>query len=168
MRQDVDLTSDFHSGTTDASNAVGYVGAALNITIATPPYFVTRCDQVLQATIQRITDMNDYCKKQDAFMTMSTYMINLFESKDSSKLLLSLNLSRLNVPEKLPGAPGCIGLTTPWVKLGVCFTTPDVATQFIVAFDSFTKCRLGNLKNDTITSLTNCTSTPVNISLYNF
>ena len=68
-------------GKINATDAVGKVGFT-NYSIYKPPYKVKRCDQILLLPGKKL-DPSDYCLKEDAFMTMSIYMMNFFLKKRS-------------------------------------------------------------------------------------
>lgn len=134
-------------GQTNSSNALGHVGPT-NFSISQAPYKVKSCDQVLLIPVKRIMDFNDYCQKQDGFFTMSIYMVNLFEAKDSNKLVESITMDKLNnVPRALAGAPGCIDFRGDTKRIAVCLDSPDMVDQLIQAYMDFMRCRMGdNLK----------------------
>ncbi len=134
-------------GQSNSSNALGHVGPN-NFSISQAPYVVKSCDQVLLIPVQRIVDFNDYCKKQDGFFTMSVYMVNLFEAKDSNKLLESITLDKITtVPRTLAGAPGCIDFLSGNKRIAVCLKGDELVQQVIQAYQSFLRCRMGdNLK----------------------
>jgi hypothetical protein len=140
------------SGSHNASNAVGTVGLA-NLSITELPNTVKRCDQVILVEVNRIKDFNDYCKVEKAFFTMSVYIINLFESKNSDKLIESITLDKLaNVPKYLEGAPNCLDFYGKTGKrMGICFESQTKAESIIEAYKAFMKCRMGdNLKELTL------------------
>ena len=66
-------------GTTNSSNALGFVGNVTN-SVSQPPYVVNRCDQVILLPGKRITNFTDYCQKGDGYLSMSVYMVILFEA----------------------------------------------------------------------------------------
>ena len=134
-------------GLTNSSNALGFVGPT-EFAISAAPYKVKSCDQVLLIPGQRITDFNDYCKKNDGFLTMSVYMFNLFEVKDSNKLLESITLDRMtNMPTHLSGAPACVDFRGGDRRIAFCLDNNDIVEQLIEAYTDFMRCRMGeNLK----------------------
>jgi hypothetical protein len=116
-----------------------------NFSISSPPYTVKSCDQVLLIPAKRIMDFNDYCKRQDGFFTMSIYMVNLFEAKDSNKLVESITMDQLtNLPVALAGAPGCIDFRGSSKRIAVCLDSPDIVDQLIQAYMDFMRCRMGD------------------------
>jgi hypothetical protein len=106
------------------------------------------CDQVLLLPVKRISDFSDYCKKADGFLTMSIYMVNLFEVKDSNKLVESITLDKMtNLPVPLAGAPGCIDFVGSDKRIAVCLEEEESVTELIQAYQDFLRCRMGdNLK----------------------
>jgi hypothetical protein len=146
--KDSDGTNVF-AGQKNASNALGYVGPS-DYSITSFPFKIKRCDQVVLLPVKRMTDFNDYCKTSEAFFTMSVYMVNLFESKDSNKLLESITLDKLtNVPTQIVGAPNCLDFKgTNGKRMGICFSNEVEVKNIIYGFKDFMKCRLGdNLKD---------------------
>jgi hypothetical protein len=120
----------------------------VNYSISEPPYLVKSCDQVLLIPAKRIYDFNDYCKKSDGFLTVSVYMVNLFEAKDSNKLVESITLDKMTqMPQVLSGAPGCIDFQGGDKRIAACFDYPESVTEVIQAYQDFLRCRMGdNLK----------------------
>jgi len=126
----------------NATDAVGYVGFT-NYSVHKPPYKVKRCDQILLIPGKKL-DPKDYCKKEDAFMTMSLYMTNFFLKIDPNKLVESYPLEQINnVPAPLPGAPGCTMWTTKKRSFPFCYDSPDIMDQVIEAYFAFMGCRRG-------------------------
>lgn len=131
-------------GKENSSNALGLVGPS-NYSISQTPYIVKRCDQVLLIPAERITDYKNYCKKESAFFTMSIYMINVFESQDSNKLLQSIPLDKItNMPTHLTGAPGCIDFQAEDNRISICVKTDELVDQLIEAYMAFSRCRKGD------------------------
>merc|ERR1711957_798760 len=77
-------------GKINATDAVGKVGFT-NYSVVKPPYKVKRCDQILLLPGKKLNP-KDYCEKEDAFMTMSIYMMNFFLKRDPNKLVESFNM----------------------------------------------------------------------------
>ena len=93
-------------GKINATNALGFVGYT-NWSINRAPYEVERCDQILLIHGKKL-NLDNYCEKEDAFMTMSIYMINFFTERDSNKLIESYPMNEITaIPTPLAGAPGC-------------------------------------------------------------
>ena len=131
------------NGQSNSSDALGFVGPT-NYSISAPPYAVKDCNQVLLVDVQRITDMKDYCKKEQGFFTMSIYMINIFQAKDSNKLIDSLTMDKLvNTPYDLPGAPNCMNFEGKTKGIAICVQSPDIVFQLKQAYEEFLRCRKG-------------------------
>lgn len=139
--------TNVYTGKKNASNALGYVGGDL-FSITSFPVKLRRCDQVILLPVERLTDWNDYCKKTKGYFSLSVYMANMFETKDSGKLIESISLDKASIPMIVPGAPNCIQLDGPNMKrIGVCFKTKDETKEIMTAYKDFMRCRLGdNLK----------------------
>ena len=145
-----------------------------NFSISAAPYKVKSCDQVLLIPAKRILNFDDYCQKQDGFFTMSIYMVNLFEAKDSNKLVESITMDKLtNIPSKLAGAPGCIDFRGSTKRIAVCVGSQDTVDQLIQAYMDFMRCRMGdNLKQLSWEEMmriimSKCGGMQTNSSLYN-
>jgi hypothetical protein len=134
-------------GTTNSSNALGFVGNVTN-SVSVPPYVVKRCDQVILVAGKRITNFKDYCQKTEGYLTMSVYMVNLFEARDSNKLVESITLDKMTqMPQVLAGAPGCIDFIGGDKRIATCFEEPETVNELIQAYQDFLRCRMGdNLK----------------------
>lgn len=123
----------------NATNAVGLVGRT-NWSINTPPYEVQRCDQILLIHGKKL-DMNDYCEKEDSFMTLSIYMINFFEKKDVNKLIDSYWMKDItSIPTPIQGAPACVQWTTKTKSYPFCYESKAIMKQIIDAYYFFLNC----------------------------
>jgi hypothetical protein len=112
--------------------------------ILSAPFKVTSCDQVIEVSGKTLTDMNDYSKKEAKFYTLSTYLINQFDKKDSNTLTNSIGVEKINVlPQIIEGSVSCIGFHTPSQRILMCLDTAEDATNIIKAFQEFSKCRAG-------------------------
>jgi len=113
----------------------------MNFSISQPPYKVERCDQVLLLPGKKL-NLKDYCSKEDAFMTLSIYMANLFLSKDSNKLIESIPMDQITVmPSRMPGAPTCAQYQTRFKSFAFCYETEEILDQVIEAYHEFFSCR---------------------------
>lgn len=129
-------------GKINATDAVGKVGFT-NYSVVKPPYKVKRCDQILLLPGKRL-DPADYCKKDDAFMTMSIYMMNFFLTKDPNKLVESFPMYEITqIPSALPGAPGCTMWMTKTRSFPFCYASAEILDQVIEAYYAFLNCRKG-------------------------
>ena len=89
-------------------------------------------------------DLNDYCIKTDAFMTLSIYMANLFEAQNPDKLVMSIPTEEiLQMPNLLTGATKCIKWGGKTNQFGFCYETKEVAEQIITAYRKFYECSKG-------------------------
>lgn len=128
------------AGKLNATDALGMVGDT-NWSINKPPYKVERCDQILLIHGQKL-DLKDYCIKEDAFMTMSIYMVNFFISKDSNKLLESIPMDQVtSIPAPMAGAPGCTMWSTKTKSFPFCYKNKEIMNQIIQAYTDFQACR---------------------------
>lgn len=134
--------TNIFTGKQNSSDAAGLVGP-LNFSISNPPYIVERCDQVLLLPGKKL-NLKDYCSKEDAFMTLSIYMANLFLTKDSNKLIESIPMDQVTqLPSKLPGAPSCTTYQTRFKSFAFCYETEQILDQVIEAYKEFFRCRKG-------------------------
>merc|ERR1711957_947709 len=129
-------------GKINATDAVGKVGFT-NYSVVKPPYKVKRCDQILLLPGKKLNP-KDYCEKEDAFMTMSIYMMNFFLKRDPNKLVESFNMYEITqIPSAMPGAPGCTMWMTKTRSFPFCYATPEILEQVIDAYYAFMNCRKG-------------------------
>jgi hypothetical protein len=146
---DVDLYgrlggTNVFQGKINATNAVGKVGKT-QYSVNKPPYRVERCDQILLIPGKKM-DNKDYCQKEEAFMTMSIYMINFFLTKDPNLLFDSYPMYEITqIPTQLAGAPDCTAWVTKHRSFLFCYQNEEVLHQVIDAYYDFLKCRSGNL-----------------------
>merc|ERR1712151_549835 len=125
-----------------ASSALGAMKNESRILSA--PFKVTSCDQVIEIAGKTITDMNDYAQKADKFFTMSTYLVNQFEKKDSNTLTKSIGVEKIaTVPSIIEGSVSCIGFYGLTEKIVMCLNTEQEAKHAVEAFKTFSKCRNG-------------------------
>jgi hypothetical protein len=86
-------------------------------------------------------DLNDYCIKSNAFMTLSIYMANLFDDQNPDKLSTSIYFNEIQeVPRILVGTTKCIKFAGKSSQFGFCFETIDIAVQIINAYTKFYQC----------------------------
>lgn len=138
------LHPEFHEGVIDSTNALGYVGDAKNFTVIARPYKVTRCDQVVLVPVKRIKNFDDYCQKDDAFLTMSVYMVNILKTKDPKSLITSMLYTNADRrPSILGGAPGCVDFSGRGARVAVCLGSNDEAKEILEAYEEFWNCQMG-------------------------
>lgn len=90
-------------------NSTGSKVSNITSVISKAPYKATKCDQILMFAGKRIFPENDYSKKPEAFFTISAFMLNTFEKKDSSKLVKSVKLKNIKTaPFILKGSKNCL------------------------------------------------------------
>jgi hypothetical protein len=149
---------EFHKGTIDSTNALGYVGDAKNFTVTARPYIVSRCDQVVLAPVKRIKTFDDYCQKEDAFITMSVYMVNILRSKDPNSLVSSILYTNAErKPSILGGAPGCLDFAGRGSqRVAVCLSSNDEAKEILAAYEEFWNCQMG-VRKKVLQKVTNST-----------
>lgn len=129
-------------GKINATDAVGMVGFT-NYSVVRPPYKVKRCDQILLLPGKKLNP-SDYCDKDDAFMTMSIYMLNFFLKKNPNKLVESFPMYEIQaIPSALPGAPGCTMWMTKTRSFPFCYESAEILEQVIEAYYAFLNCRKG-------------------------
>jgi len=128
-----------------ATNVVGGVYGQI-VQLKTSPYNVTRCDQVVMFDAQTLVEKDDYSTRKDAFFTINAYMVNMFESQDSNKLLESINISHIKeVPGELLGAINCY-LFTDTINgrsIEMCFKTRRELDDIVMAYKKLMECRFG-------------------------
>jgi hypothetical protein len=140
-----------------ATNVVGSLQSK-DVIVETPPYKITRCDQVVMFNAQTLADEEDYLSRKDAFFTISAYLINMFESKDSNKLLESIGIAHiLQVPGVLQGTKTCLMFmdSASVRNIVMCFKTEDEMNQIHNAYKEIMKCRVGGKVDDFDPSIVN-------------
>lgn len=126
----------------NATDAVGKVGFT-NYSLVKPPFKVKRCDQIILLPGKKLNPAN-YCEKEDAFMTMSIYMMNFFLKKDPNKLVESFQMYEITqIPSQLPGAPGCTMWMTKTKSFPFCYDSQETLDEVIEAYYAFLQCRRG-------------------------
>ena len=112
--------------------------------ILTAPYVVTSCDQVVEIDGHTLTNMNDYSQIATKFFTLSTYLVNQFDKKDSSTLTDSISVDKIAIlPSIIEGSVSCVSFYSVYQKIIVCLKTVEEANNVILAFNEFSKCRAG-------------------------
>jgi hypothetical protein len=140
-----------------ATNVVGSVQSK-DVVVDTPPYKITRCDQVVMFNAQTLSDDEDYLSRKDVFFTMSAYLINMFETKDNNKLLESVGIAHITkIPDVLEGTKTClIFLDSVSIRnIVMCFNSEDVMNQIHEAFKEIMQCRVGGKIDDFDPSIIN-------------
>lgn len=95
---------------------------------------------------KRIFPENDYTKKVDAFFTISAYMVNMFESKDSNKFLESIAMSHIKImPYILTGSKNCLLFqdSVTYRKITMCLEDPNLMNEIQEAYLALFNCRNG-------------------------
>merc|ERR1712032_1626221 len=112
--------------------------------VLSAPYVVTSCDQVIEIAGNTLTDMNDFSKKAPKFFTMSTYLVNQFEKKDSSSLTNSIGVEKItNLPIIIQGSVNCVAFYSVSNQIIMCLDSVEAAKGVTAAFQQFSKCRAG-------------------------
>lgn len=124
------------------TNAVGTPGS--DNSVSTPPYYITRCDQVLHVNCKFIKDITHMCNQETGFFTLSTYRFNIFSTKDPSKLIVGYdNADFIGVPKLIDVSTNCIQFESKTGRVGVCFDNDKDARSVLEAYASFFDCRNG-------------------------
>ena len=132
--------TDVFKGKNNATDAVGIVGKT-HWSINEPPYKVERCDQILLIKGKKL-DLDNYCEKEESFMTMSIYMINFFQKKDVNKLIDSYSMHEItSMPTELAGAPGCTMWSTKTKSFPFCYESREVLKEIEKAYIKFMNCK---------------------------
>jgi len=73
-------------------------------------------------------------------------MVNLFDKKDSNKLVESITLDTLqNTPTELEGIPNCLQFKGKDPKeFAICLSSPELLGQVQDAYKAFMRCRMGD------------------------
>lgn len=161
-------TSIFNTLITDNStqtNALGYLLSSNTTYIYNPFDPMTSCDQVYMFNAQTIPDLNNVAVKSAVFITMSPYIINMFEFKNSSKVLLnSINLRHLSSGvEIIPGSNFCVKLKNSVRNnpMSICF---DLLVQKILTEKNITTTNFTSTISSINTNITTNSNTTNNNS----
>jgi hypothetical protein len=129
----------------NATNAIGIVQNSTKA-IRSLPDKVTSCDQIILVKVKRLKDFEDFCQVEEAFFSLSVYVANLFDTERPDRLLESMTLDKIQyIPHFLTGAKNCLDfLSRDNARMGVCFDNKEQAESAIQAYDSFSRCRLGD------------------------
>lgn len=133
-----------------STNALGNIGPK-QFAITKPPYKLFSCDQVLIIEGQTFKNPKDYQHRKPAVFTLSVYMVNQFDSKDTKTMKNHLLLENItNLPDNIFGAPSCVEFIDAknLNKINICMNSKAEADDLIEVFMDFMKCRMGdNLKS---------------------
>lgn len=139
------------------------------------PWIVTKCNQVVQVEAKQLPDPSNFFNKKSAFLTMSAYMINMFDEKNSNTLKESISMDKmLHKPNILPGSVSCINFQGEDKRIIVCPENMENAEKLLKAYETLMKCRLGdNLANVPAATIKNilsasCLGLNVNFNLKKF
>ena len=133
-----------------------------NVSYPAPPpsssYGVKTCDQVLFIDAKTMIDYDDCTSRKDAFFTMSMFMVNYFETKNSSALLTSILIEDMDeLPIFVPGTKKqCLNFidSKHAKRFAMCFPGSSIADRVYSSFMNFMKCRMGdNLRPLTLPQL---------------
>jgi hypothetical protein len=129
----------------EATNVVGSLQTK-DIIVEASPFEIKRCDQVVMFNAKTLADQEDYLSRKDAFFTISAYLVNMFESKDSNKLLESISLSHItNVVGPLRGTKYCLLFVDSVSErnLVMCLKDENEMVEIHKAYEHLNKCRVG-------------------------
>lgn len=145
------LSNNGTNSTSNSSIQRNILGKAKeNSLVANSPYQIESCDQVVKSNCSYLLDYEDYRNKnKSAFFTMNAYMINLFETKNSTRLLKHISLDEIKEsPKILQGSVSCIDFKytkrSKIRNIGICLDNEEHSLNLIKAFNSFFRCRMGD------------------------
>jgi len=144
-----ELHSNFSSGNKTNTTHNSTKGAIDNTIVSKAPFKASKCDQILMLPGKRIFPENDYGRKADAFFTMSAFLLNTFEKKDSSSLVKSLKLMDIdNAPYILQGSKNCLFFwdSAPRSNTTVCIEDAKQREDIISSFNFLKKCKPKQIK----------------------
>jgi hypothetical protein len=91
-----------------------------------------------------VIQLENYFNSTPAYMTLSAYMINLFEKENPDNLLKSISLDKLtNVPQLIKGAPQCATFSALNDQINFCFKNAKVLNSIIKSVKQLIGCRKG-------------------------
>lgn len=118
-----------------------------NYVIENAPFKITKCDQIILFQGKRINPEMDFGAKVPAIFTMSTFMLNVFESKNTANLIRSLRIKDINGnPYVLKGSKNCLFFeeTTTRKNVTMCVEDDQQRKDIIDSFGFLKNC-LSNL-----------------------
>jgi hypothetical protein len=168
--------NQFKNGTNSTGNETNAIGRVAETPhVNAPPYKISSCEQVVEIEGQVLTDIRDFSQREDAFFTMSIYLINKFKSKVGSSLMESLSMDQIiTAPSIVQGSVSCVNFASITRGFSICLKDEATANQILKAYNDLMKCRMGdNLKSATAGTINrilkaSCLGLDVSFDIKNF
>lgn len=126
---------------TNSTNAIGKFGK--RDLVYKFPFLLESCDQVLLVK-GFVIELENYFNSTPVYMTMSAYMLNLFEKENPDNLLKSISLDKLvGVPTAVAGAPQCLAFKALNEQINFCFKSEKIKTNAMTSVNQLLGCRKG-------------------------
>ena len=132
-----------------------------NARIYSSPFKVESCDQVIEISADTLLDKNDFSKKEKKFYTISAYLINQFDTKDTSSLSESIEIDDIdNAPFIIEGSVSCVLFFSSRRDINICLPNRKEAEEILKAFNDLWNCtkkkKKGKINNPTDIIDLNC------------
>jgi hypothetical protein len=157
---EIKLKNETFEENSDVSNSTTFINSLgvkmKNAQIKKPPYKIQRCDQVVFVNGERFISYYNYSDRQETFFEIGIYVVNMFDSKNTDKLIESVEQSHLTkLPDFIEGSGTCLDImmSNEHKRFPICLESEEIMKQIQQVFFDFMRCRKGDdLKND-ITSI---------------
>ena len=147
-------------GKHNSTNVVGIVGEP-DFAVTRFPYLLDSCDQVVLLHGFMVQSEN-FFNSTPAYLSLSAYMVNLFEKKNSKNLIKSITLDKiLEIPKIIKGAPLCTSFKSKDDEINFCLKSSHHIENIITDFKEFIACRKG-------ISIKHCKLYLENLIIFNF
>jgi hypothetical protein len=122
-----------------------------NAQIKNPPYKIERCDQVVFVSGERFTSFYNYSERHKTFFEIDIYVVNMFDSKNTEKLIESVEQSSLSkLPDFIEGTRTCLDIqvSNEHKRFPICLESQEIMKQIQQVFLDFWRCRKGDDLNN--------------------
>lgn len=114
---------------------------AIGNIVATEPFELKDCNQVLIMKMKIILNENDYSKKsRRTFLSMSAYIINFYMDSNKDDLFKSFYFTEVKKKPTLLHYENCVSVETQDDMIKFCFKELQERTAFLRGFDYFYAC----------------------------
>lgn len=91
-----------------------------------------------------VIQLENYFNSTQVYMTLSAYMLNLFEKENPDNLLKSVSLDQLvGIPTAIAGAPQCAAFKAVNDQVNFCFRSVKVLRNVLSSVQQLLGCRKG-------------------------
>lgn len=132
------------------NNKINSVGEKVDVDVylKTPPFQVTRCDQVVYFPCGYINNRDDYRVRKKGFLAITAHFTNLYAQEDGQKLIDHiLSAPSTTLPNLIKGADGCFIVYSSKEdnkQLYICTPTVGYAKNILEVYKTFRRCLIGD------------------------